>query len=388
MNGPSRAFLDSMYLKKDAVLDVHHGGTGLNFIGPDNSFLSVLNGRCIWTTLNVSGGITGPTGPTGPRGLTGPTGATGPQGIQGIQGIQGLTGLTGPVGSTGPTGATGASGSVGPVGPTGSTGATGASGIQGPTGATGASGSIGPQGPTGATGATGASGATGPQGIQGLTGATGASGLSYTPTLSSLSFSGSATSMPAKLNLTIEGTVDWFFPGGITTVARMAAANSFHSKALGGGLLAMGWDWIFGGSNGGGNLATSSFTAPAVSASGGDDTGTTTISNLVNGQGINTTGGTASGYGFRLFMPTTNVPRTLRIYTSGSSGIVTCKVSILNDANVSTISQSYDAGLGTVEKYFTINFNSSTGGVLCANIINTLNRGGTSWVRFLCATLQ
>lgn len=82
-------------------------------------------------------GATGPIGPTGSAGTLGPTGPTGAIGPTGLTGALGPTGPTGAVGPTGPTGPAGIPGATGPAGVAGEPGLAGATGPTGATGPAG-----------------------------------------------------------------------------------------------------------------------------------------------------------------------------------------------------------------------------------------------------------
>jgi len=371
-------------------------------------------------------GLAGPIGPAGPigaTGLQGPSGPVGPMGPQGLAGKTGATGPAGPIGATGsagPAGPVGATGAVGPQGPTGPIGATGAIGPQGPAGSVGATGAIGPQGlagPVGATGATGPQGPTGPigpigpqgpAGTQGLTGtpgtpgatgpagpmgATGAQGpqgpvgpigpigpqgppgpVNY-PGTGSLTVSHMISPNPV-LNLSAEGTKDWFAPGGSTT-------GNVHSKLLGGRIM-KSFDWVTDGQT--------LFTQPgsfSISSNTSDDAAGSRLTSSTTDQGLLTYAG-ATGIGYRLRVPASSTgTRTLKIYSSVFSAAVTLTARF-TDGSVADASDLVDAGTGGYNYFvWTISYQSAHDGEeLEISAIITTNHGGTPNLKFAAATLQ
>ena len=142
----------------------------------------------------------------------GECGERGERGERGARGERGKRGHDGRDGDIGPTGPAAAAGETGPTGPAG-TGPTGPAAAAGETGPTGPAGT-GPTGPTGmgATGPTGPTGSTGPAGLAGATGAasTGPTGPSGGGGGVSLLTLVDGPNENAVVNITAEGTIDWY----------------------------------------------------------------------------------------------------------------------------------------------------------------------------------
>lgn len=389
-------------------------------------------------------GIPGTPGASGSVGPTGPIGATGASGSSGTAGASGLSFIW--LGTYSPTNYYKSNNAVYYNGssyvntsacsgilPTftsnwnilalaGTNGASGATGPQGPTGSTGASGSVGP---TGATGVAGAgfiwlgnySGSTlyVPNNVVYYLGSSYvnvASSISVLPTnltnwnivasvgapgsggsggivTGSITFSASAALNPTTLNLSspVSGFIDWLAMASNAGIPRQLTTGILHNKTLGGFQLGANYDWVAGGNS---NFAvfTQNFVTPALNSTAIDDASSSILSANVGGQGIDSTTTGATGFGFRLVVPASTVPRILTIYTSSFSAVCNCTAT-LTDKSAGPVTQFYDTGAATAaERYFQITYNSSGTGYLVVSVICTVNHGSTPNIKFSCATLS
>jgi hypothetical protein len=330
-------------------------------------------------------GATGAQGPAGPAGPVGPVGAQGPQGLSGDTGATGAQGPAGPIGPQGPqglkgdTGATGAQGSAGPAGPIGPQGPQGlkgdigATGAQGPAGSAGADGVQGPAGLAGPQGATGATGAPGPKGDTGATGPQGPAGPVNYPGPASLSVSHQAVPGGLAIDLSAEGSRDWFAPGG-------SINGNYHSKMRGGEMM-KSFDWVVANAN----LFTQS-SAFFINSAASDDATGRALASFGTDQGLFV--GSGAGFGFRLHAPAdASGSRRLRIYVSGFAAGITLTAH-LTDESASDVMDSVDTGGSTTTFVWTLNYEAARDGQqLDISVITTANHGSGN-VKFIAATLQ
>jgi len=106
---------------------------------------------------------------------------------------QGQSGTSGTSGTAGTSGVNGTSGTSGESGTSGTSGINGTSGTSGLTGQSGTSGTSGTTGTSGESGTSGTSGASGTNGTSGTSGTAGTSGLTAMRSITSASFTSSAT---------------------------------------------------------------------------------------------------------------------------------------------------------------------------------------------------
>jgi hypothetical protein len=183
-----------------------------------------------------------------------------------------------------------------------------------------------------------------------------------------------------SVDLTAEGTKDWFAPAGNT------GSSSFHGKLLGGQII-KSFDFV----NGSAGLFAqgSSFT---ISSSASDDATGKAISNVGTDQGLQSA--SATGFGFRFRVPADNrVSRRLKLYVSTLSATVMLTAR-LSDGSVVDASDMVDSALG-ITTYFvwTIDYQAARDGQeLAISAIVTANHGsstaGSPNVKITAATLQ
>ena len=156
-----------------------------------------------------------------------------------------------------------------------------------------------------------------------------AAGVSVTPVLTI-----GAITLPGSVNLSTEGTVDWFAPFAATTPPRTQTAP--HAKALGGQLL-QGFDWVQNGNS----MFTPGSWIPFSTNVGDDMTASLTAS--TSAIGVFTGAGTL--FGFRISVPACALQRTMRIYTAVFSGTMTVTAK-LDGTALSPVTLVYAAGAG------------------------------------------
>lgn len=194
---------------------------------------------------------------------------------------------------------------------------------------------------------------------------------------------------PSTLNVTTEGTADWFVPNGTTALPRQVGATFLQAKVGGktGGMIYNSFEWV-GGAATGITIFTQNFTHPAVTCNLGDTLGSGGIASSINGQGLFTNVGGAVGYGFQLAVPALTSARTLRLYSSVFSGVVTCTASFA-DGSVTPVTATITAAAGTAnESYFAITFTGAAqGALLLVTVLLTTNSGSGPNIKFMAATL-
>lgn len=197
-----------------------------------------------------------------------------------------------------------------------------------------------------------------------------------------------STANPSTLNLTSVGTRDWMCPAASTANPRAIGAGSLHAKVGGltAGILTSSFNWVSAG--GATTIFTQNFVNPAVTSTAADDMATGALSASVAGQGIFSSVGAATGYGFVLAVPADTTSRTLKIYASVFSGTITATAT-LSDGSASPATATVVATAGnTTEGFFTITFNSASAGeFLTVTVLLTTNLGSGPNVKFMAATL-
>ena len=221
----------------------------------------------------------------------------------------------------------------------------------------------------------------------GITGSSDVNSLDYkinhlvVPTASgSITFAASAALSPSIVNLTTQGTIDWYLPNGNATPAKLLNSNQYHSKAFGGNLIACNWDWVFGGTAC--LFFTGVFTNPSVSASAMDNACQYVVSNQVGSQGISCSNSTDPGFGYKFSVPACITPQVLRIYSKCSNCTSNCSA-FLTDGSAGTVTQSFSTG----ERYFKITFSSKGGGMLNVQVAASSITGSTPTIAFSAITL-
>ncbi len=189
----------------------------------------------------------------------------------------------------------------------------------------------------------------------------------------------SQSAMPATLNLSTEGTKDWFTCNGQVQNGANIAATSLHRKILG-GWIASSFCWII--------ESGTQFTQAAamtVSTTTGDDTNAA-LTTYNTDVGVYKASGTGEGFCFQV--PASTVSKTLRIYCSLFSGVMTLKVR-LSDGSAADATDTVTATAGhqaTVQ--WNVVFQSAHDGAwLTIEVYLTTNSGSTPNVKFQGATL-
>lgn len=269
----------------------------------------------------------------------------------------------------------------------GNQGATGLQGIQGAKGDTGAlvigidgdEGEsfpiIGPKGNQGIQGITGAQGPLGPT-ILVMDGEDGEDGLPGQSAIFPPILTIASASAPATLQISTEGTIDWFY-AGVTTLPRAISIGSLHSKQAG-GAIALSFDWILAS----GTLSTFGSAVPAVTSTASDDSTGAALSSAATGVDVGKAAGSGQGWRFRVpASPSTT--RILRIYAGAFSGNITVTAAMVGATSVNA---SFDPGAGASgTKVWTITFRGE--GDLSVTGILTSNEGSTPNITFVCATV-
>jgi hypothetical protein len=179
------------------------------------------------------------------------------------------------------------------------------------------------------------------------------------------------------IDLSAEGTQDWFAPAGNTS-------GNYHSRAFGGEIM-KSFDWITAGQN----LFTqgSSFT---VSSTASDDATGNALIAFSTDQGVYTTG-SASGFGFRFRVPANSTgTRTLKIYSSVFSGAATLTAHLTDGSAADVADVVDDQGAGGYNFFvWTINYESAHDGQELQVVVNlSTNYGNSPNIKFMAATLQ
>ena len=180
------------------------------------------------------------------------------------------------------------------------------------------------------------------------------------------------------LNLSAEGTKDWFAPGGSTSL-------NYHSKLLGGRIL-KSFDWVTCGQTL--FVQTGSF---SISSSTSDDaTNASGLSSATMDQGVYTSSSSMIGFGYRFRVPASSGgTRTLKIYSSVFSAAVTLTARF-TDGSSADVSDVVDVVPGGYNYFvWTINYQPAHDGEeLQISAVVTANHGSSPNVKFAAATLQ
>lgn len=192
----------------------------------------------------------------------------------------------------------------------------------------------------------------------------------------------SQVAQPASLNLTTEGTNDWATGGALTTVHRQLPSTSLHRKMLGGWLF-LAFDWQMG-------PATLLHQASTImlSCTAADNVNGTALNNYQGDNGLYCATPAAVGFGFCLRSPATTTSRTLKLYASVYSGIITltCRLSDGSHADASDTLES-PAATTALTQWNIVYAAAHDGADLTLQVVLTTNKGSTPNVKFQAATL-
>jgi hypothetical protein len=183
----------------------------------------------------------------------------------------------------------------------------------------------------------------------------------------------------ASINLSSEGTRDWFAPGGNLP----SGAVNYHSKLLGGQVM-KSFDWIMAG-----QVSFTQGSSFAVTSLASDDSNGIAMRSVSSDQGVFTSG-PSTGFGFRFRVPASNTgPRKLNIYCSAFSAGVTLTAR-LTDGSAADVTDVVDTGSGGFNYFsWTINYESAHDGQeLEIAVVVTRNGGSSPNLKFAAATLQ
>jgi len=192
----------------------------------------------------------------------------------------------------------------------------------------------------------------------------------------------SQSAMPATLNLSTEGTFDWWAPAGVTTLYRVTAPAALHTKILGGWIVD-GYNWL--------HLTNSTLFTQAssiqLSTTAGDDTASP-LTNYATDQGLWTASGTLTGFGFAFRVPADTASRTLRIYCACFSAVVTLKAR-LSDGSVADTTDTLTSGANAnaTTQWNIAHHAAHDGAWLCVQATVTTNKGSSPNIKFAAATL-
>ncbi len=187
---------------------------------------------------------------------------------------------------------------------------------------------------------------------------------------------------PASLNLSTEGTYDWMTPCGQTTTPRQQIPANNHRKILG-GWLSIGFDWV----SEGGILYTQASTIK-LSTNANDDTGGGPMTNFQTDQGLYTNSDSLTGFGFCFRAPAGVTPRTLKLYCSCFSAVITMKCRA-SDASFADTSDTFDSGAGAVGLVqWDITYNTGRDGKdMLVQVLLTTNRHSSPHIKMSAITL-
>ncbi len=164
------------------------------------------------------------------------------------------------------------------------------------------------------------------------------------------------TSAPSTLNLTTEGTIDWFANLAATN-PRLLNNGVLHAK-IAGGYIAKSFEMFSGGAT------TTTYTTfgtqqPTQTTTGTDDCATTALTNNATNGFTAIASATQVGAGFTFRVPALNSSRVLRVYTGNYSCIITVTAT-LADGSASPASTTNDQAANTASnQLFTITYKSA-----------------------------
>lgn len=192
--------------------------------------------------------------------------------------------------------------------------------------------------------------------------------------------------LPASVNLSTEGTIDWLEIHTLTGLRPFL--TSLHAKVRGEDDMLRTFMWVK--APGGGSTLTNGDLDFPRSITGSDDVDGAGLTNFENATYISVTG-TQTGHGFRFRARATRSQRVLRVYMGRNACTVLCTAA-LTDGTTSTSSIAQPSGSGApftwLGRMLTITFNSSNDGQeLLVECKATTTHATAGTVNFMCATL-
>lgn len=195
-----------------------------------------------------------------------------------------------------------------------------------------------------------------------------------------------AAASPSTVNLTTEGTFDWFCPNGSVSPHPWPTATNMKKNSGTAFMMADSFDWVTNGTQ---TTFTQIFGSPACSCTNTDNVTGVALTSVTTGQGVNSSASGANSYGFRLAVPAGQVSRKLRIYMNVFSGTATCTASLSDGSAATATANVVSAAAANNESFFTITFNAARDGqVLTVTVLLTTNLGSSPDIKFMAATLQ
>lgn len=199
----------------------------------------------------------------------------------------------------------------------------------------------------------------------------------------------STAASPATLNVSTQGTKDWFVLGGsLANPPRASSGFSLHAKRLGGWIKGS-FDWI-SGTTSVISLVTGGAAGIAITSSATDDMAPAITALNPSISVIRSGSGTPLNFGYRFEVPADSTSRTLNLNWAVNSVKVTltCRMS---DGSLADQTTTLDAGSsGTfVQQQLTIVYKSgSPNAKMFVDVAVTTNYGGSFQdVAFIAATL-
>jgi hypothetical protein len=206
--------------------------------------------------------------------------------------------------------------------------------------------------------------------------------------LSSGSIAITTLAQPASVNLSTEGTLDYFFATAFTDVPS-STATAVHSKVAGGWIW-KSFAWVYGGNSMSSDSGSAGY---GLSTTAPDDIASTVASSSAAYQRMFSLASPSSGWGYSLRVPATNTQRVLRIYHYNFHSVFTVTAS-LADGSASNATASLDCTAGpfgdgnTWGGIIKITFNSMIAGDLIVKVINASRTSTDPNVIFKAATLS
>lgn len=180
----------------------------------------------------------------------------------------------------------------------------------------------------------------------------------------------SKAAAPTTLNLTTEGTVDWFAPIA-TGRPKAALTTALHSKAKG-GWISDSFEWVHGGKS------TSTLTTFAITLAKTTTAADSTASAALSGHntsaymGINSASDTGAGFRFRVPAPQ-GVARTLKVYIGNYSCTVTVTAELLDGSAAPVSTTNAQAANTSSEQCYTITYTGGASSDLIVTALVTTN---------------
>lgn len=198
---------------------------------------------------------------------------------------------------------------------------------------------------------------------------------------------------PASVNLTTEGTIDWFQHGANNPFNPVASAiGTIGNKATGGRRIVSNWQWYYGGKAAGagvGQVASSNgASTTTVSWTAADEAAATTTTSSTGYGALGSTTGIIN-YGFNLRVPARATQQVLRIYyrhDAQGAGVGTITITAtLSDGTTQSVVAAYDAA--NLMRVATVTFAGAYWGMELDVVVNVTATNATSTIGFVAATL-